>query len=267
MITVAPNGARKNQADHAALPLSPQEIAECAQQCLEAGAAMIHLHVRNDDLGHSLEVERYRLAIAAIRRRVGSQIIVQVTTEAVGIYTAAQQIQMVRELKPEAVSIAIRELCPEDGDEKLAENFFHWLFEENIAPQYILYSAEDVSRFRVLRKRGVIPATHKTVLFVLGRYSESGNSSPRDLLPMLAASGDDLIWSVCAFGDAESICMLTAAGLGGHCRVGFENNMALASGDIAPDNGALVGQLADNVSLLGRRIMSANEARELLGIR
>lgn len=267
LITVAPNGARKTREDHPAIPLCSEELSGTAQQCLEAGAAMIHLHVRRDDLGHTLDVERYRHATAAIRRQVGNDIIVQITTEAVGIYVAEQQMQVVRELKPEAVSLSVRELCAQESDEKAAEKFFHWLLRENIAPQYILYSAADVARFDQLRQRGIIPDAHESVLYVLGRYSESQNSLPADLLPMLAASDETVTWSVCAFGASELSCMLTAAGLGGHCRVGFENNMNLVSGAVAPDNAALVSQLAACAPMVGRGIMSVDEARKMLGIK
>ena len=59
MIAVAPNGARKTQQDHPQLPISPKEIAHTAAACLDAGACMLHLHVRDENLGHSLDAQRY----------------------------------------------------------------------------------------------------------------------------------------------------------------------------------------------------------------
>ena len=73
---------------------------------------MIHLHVRDKEGAHTLDVGRYRDAISAIRDEVGDDIVIQVTSEAVGIYNADQQIEMVVELQPEAVSLAIREIVP-----------------------------------------------------------------------------------------------------------------------------------------------------------
>jgi uncharacterized protein (DUF849 family) len=228
---------------------------------------MIHLHVRDDQQMHTLDVDRYRSATAAIRARLGDEMIIQVTTEALGIYSPDQQIQMVRDLRPEAVSLAVRELCPEGADERASAEFFHWLQQESIAPQYVLYSPEDVQRFDALRQRGIIPADHRSVLYVLGRYSASGDSDPDDILPMMDAAGDiNLLWSVCAFGASEYSCMLKAAQLGGHCRVGFENNMTLNTGEAAPDNQSLVAQLAGKLASVGRQIMSPGEARQLLGI-
>ena len=266
MIAVAPNGARKQKADHSGLPITPLELAAAAVDCRDAGASMIHLHVRDAQGGHSLDVDAYRAATAAVRTGVGDEMIIQITTEAVGIYSVDQQIEMVKALKPEAVSLAVRELCPQAEDEIKAANFFAWLQKERVAAQYILYSADDVKRFDALRRSGVIPGDTLSVLYVLGRYSDGGASSALELLPMLAAADSSVTWSLCAFGATEASCMLVAAGLGGHGRVGFENNMLLLNGDIAPSNGALITQVANGVASMGRRVASGSEARSLLGM-
>jgi uncharacterized protein (DUF849 family) len=112
IITVAPNGARKTKRDHPALPITPAEIAREARLALEAGAAMLHLHVRDVEGGHTLDADAYRAAMAAVGGEVGQRMVVQVTTEAVGRFTPEAQMAAVRALKPEAVSLAVRELIP-----------------------------------------------------------------------------------------------------------------------------------------------------------
>src|SRR5690606_18666219 len=112
---VAPNGARRTKADHPRLPMSVDEIARDAVEALEAGAAMIHLHVRDRDGAHTLDAELYRQAMTAVRKAVGNDMVVQITTEAVGRYSAAEQIAVVDALQPESVSIALREILPEGG--------------------------------------------------------------------------------------------------------------------------------------------------------
>ena len=264
IITVAPNGARKTKADHPALPLTPEEIAETADACLAAGAAMIHLHVRDAEGGHTLSVDAYREAIAALRERLGKRLIIQVTSEAVGIYEPEQQMDMVRELRPEAVSLALRELLPEGDDENRFTDFVHWLVEAAIMPQWILYSVEDVGRFQDLRGRGIIPDGNGVRLYVLGRYSVGQRSEPGDLLPFLAeASGGDP-WAICAFGPKEAAAAVTAAALGGHARVGFENNLLLPDGSVAPDNAAAVAAVAAGAGAIGRPIADAAQARAIL---
>ncbi|CAJ0712788.1 BKACE family enzyme [Ralstonia mannitolilytica] len=270
-IAVAPNGARKTHADHPALPITPGELAACAKQCVDAGAAMLHLHVRRPDGTHSLEPDDYRPAIAAVRQAVGDALVIQITTEAVGIYTPAQQMASVRALRPEAISAALRELVPDAAHEGEAARFFGELAAARTAIQYILYSADDVVRYRDLRVRGVLPDTPHWVLFVLGRYSAGQRSAPTDLLPFLqawAAGGDitaNVPWAMCAFGPREAECALTAALLGGHARLGFENNMALPDGSIAPDNAALIANLRRHIDALHRPLASAAELRGWFG--
>lgn len=268
IVVVAPTGARKTRADHPELPVSPDEIARTAAACREAGAAMIHLHVRDRDGRHTLDVDAYRAAIAAVRGAVGDGLIIQATSESVGLYGPGEQMAMVRELRPEAISLAVRELCPDTGSEREAAAFFAWLAAERIAPQFILYSAEDVERFADLRRRGVVPGDQAFVLYVLGRYSVGRVSSPADLLPFLDAPGGlDAIWSICAFGRRECACALTAAAFGGHVRVGFENNLYMADGAVARDNAALVEQIAGAARLVGRHTADAATARTLLGMK
>ncbi|MBA4231720.1 MAG: 3-keto-5-aminohexanoate cleavage protein [Ralstonia sp.] len=270
-IAVAPNGARKTHADHPALPITPDELAACARQCVDAGAAMLHLHVRRPDGTHSLEPGDYRPAIAAVRHAVGDALVIQITTEAVGIYTPEQQMASVRALQPEAISAALRELAPDAAHEAEAARFFGELAAARTAIQYILYSADDVARYRDLRTRGVLPDTSHWVLFVLGRYSAGQHSDPTDLLQFLQAwaDGGDLTanvpWAMCAFGPREAECALTAALLGGHARLGFENNMALPDGSTAPDNAALVTNLRRHLDALHRPLASAADLRSWFG--
>ena len=267
IVAVAPNGARRVKADHPAIPLTPDEIAAEAASCSAAGAAMIHLHVRDDDGAHSLDAGRYREAIEAVRASVGDGIIVQITTEAVGRYGPEEQMRTVRDVAPEAVSAAIRELAADAGAEAAAQAFFAWAQDAGIFVQYILYDEADVRRFIDLRERGVLPGGVASVLYVLGRYAKDQRSSPADLLPFLeAARGPDELWhwSVCAFGPLESACALTAAALGGHARVGMENNLYLKDGSLTPDNAALVRQLAEGAAFLTRPTASAAVARNIL---
>jgi len=265
ILMVAPNGARKTKADHPALPLNPRDLAETAAACAAAGASAIHLHVRDEAGRHSLDATRYRAAIDAVRDVVGDGLVIQATTEAVGRYTPDQQVVVVRELRPEAVSLAVRELVPDAAHEGPAASFLDWLARETeILPQFIVYDAEDVHRFNDLRVRGVVPDGPAFLLFVLGRYTPGQVSDPRDLLPFLAAADPSDLWSTCAFGAREGAVALTAAALGGHSRIGFENNTLLADGTIAPDNAALIAQTAAALALAGRRPADADEAREVM---
>lgn len=262
IITVAPNGAYKQQPDHAALPLTAEALARSAKRCCDAGAAMLHLHIRDAQGRHSLDVEGYREALRVVRAAVGDEMVLQVTSEAARVYQAPAQIAMVRELRPEAVSVGLRELDqPEIGEPGLAA-FFGWLAAERVMTQVILYDTQDLARWQALRRSGVVPEAPWFLLFVLGRYSAGQVSSPHDLLPFVMAHTGPEPWAVCAFGAAEHACMTTATALGGHVRVGFENNLLLKDGSLAPDNTALVLQAAQAAECLARPLATAQQLRE-----
>lgn len=262
-IAVAPNGARKTKADHPALPITPDELSATARSCVDAGATMIHLHVRDASGAHSLDAGRYREATAAVRESCGDSIVIQVTTEAVGRYTPDEQMACIRALEPEAASFAVRELIPDVASEADAKAFFGWVQEAGIQAQFILYSPEDVERFEALVARGVLPAGRQLLLFVLGRYAKDQTSEPHELLPFIQANQSGHPWAVCAFGPKEAACALTAAALGGHARVGFENNLFLPDGQLAPNNAALVASVAQGAAHFGRPIGTARELRQL----
>ena len=264
IVAVAPNGGRWSKADHPRLPLTPIEIAHDAELCCAAGATVLHLHVRDRDGRHSLDPVHYRTAIAAVRSAIGEHMVIQVTTEAVGRYSPTGQMTVVRQLHPEAVALALAELIPDDAATGPAAAFLSWLKREQIAPQYLLYTPNDVARFHGLCRRGVIPQRRPFALFVLGHYAASTEVRPRDLLPYLKAHDADCPWAICAVGPSESACVLTAAGLGGHAQVGFEHNLWHADGRLAASNAELIEPIATGARLLGRRVADIATTRALL---
>jgi uncharacterized protein (DUF849 family) len=265
VIISAPNGARLQKSDHPAVPLSPDELADCSESLLALGVSVLHLHVRDDRGGHTLDAGRYREALAAIRERVGEQLILQVTTEAVGIYDRWQQMALVRELKPEAVSLALRELCPDRASLDEAGEFFRELQEERIWPQFILYSPAEAAHFDALRQDGYFGHEHPFALVVLGRYNDSEEGSPAGLERFLAAAGMDAFpWAVCCIGSREGEAVRNAAELGGHVRIGFESNRFLPDGRLASDNAQLLTEelkLVAESSILQRRVASVDWVR------
>jgi uncharacterized protein (DUF849 family) len=264
ILCVAPNGARRGKADHPRLPMTPTEIAREAAAAREAGAAMLHLHVRDRDGAHALDAELYLEATAAVRREAGADLLIQITTEAVGRFSPAEQIAVVDAVAPEAASIAVRELFAEGADERPPAAFLARCARQGVKIQFILYDVADIARFEALVARGAIPIEGASQILVLGRYATGQQSSPGELLPLLAARTQPFAWMVCAFGRREAAAGVAAAALDGHVRVGFENNLHLPDGRIAPDNAALVAAVTAALPALGRRPASPDEARRLL---
>ena len=263
VVAVAPNGGRKTKADHPALPTSADELARTAAECLERGASMIHLHVRDRAGASILDAGAYRLVMARICQTVGDRLVVQITSEAMGRYTPAQQRSVILQTNPEAVSLALRELAPDKADEKDFGLFLGKLKQMSIWPQFILYTPEEAKRFALMQTRGLIPFEAPAVLFVLGRFSLLRTAAPVDLLPFIAPDMPRFsFWSVCAFGRREAACVTAAALLGGHARLGFENNLVLPSGERAASNADLVETLVSAFGGLGLSAQTADGLRE-----
>ncbi|NDF12526.1 MAG: 3-keto-5-aminohexanoate cleavage protein [Proteobacteria bacterium] len=277
IILVAPNGARKTKKDHTNIPLTIPEIVKESVACRDAGATLLHLHIRDQNHVHSLDTNTYRKTIDAVRDAVGNTMIIQATSEAVDIYPPEAQMQMVREVRPEAVSLAIREIIPDPSYEKEAGKLLHDMQEWGVFPQYILYSPDEVKQFVDLKKRGIVPEGNSFVLFVLGRkqanaLNPSAFAQPDDLDPFLETFDQGLNlsethWAVCAFGGHELGCMQKTVSCGGHPRIGFENNILMEGGKIAETNAALIDQFVKANTASGKRpIATIAQTKKLLGL-
>ena len=267
IVIAAPNGARKTKRDHPALAVNiPETVAE-ANRCFEAGATVLHAHVRDNNEEHVLDPGLYRELLSEMRAQV-PEMLVQMTTEAVGRYAPAQQAECVYAVEPEMISMAVREMASEDGDLVLARQFYQWTHDNQVHIQHIVFDTNDLERLFSLQSQGVIPAGRLCVLYVLGRYSEGRESTPADIEPFLGtAQGHDIDWFVCAFGRQEHACALQALKLGGHARVGFENNLLMADGSIAGHSSDLVAQLVAAAADHGIPVADAAQARSILGIK
>ena len=261
-ISVAPNGGRITKQEHPAVPITVPELARTAAGCAAAGAAMIHIHVRDRAGRHILDPDAYRDAIAAIRREAGDDIVVQITSESLGLYQPDEQAAVIRAAHPEAVSMAVREFLPNSNREAAFAELLEWMSRSQIFPQFILYEPGEARYLDNLCRRGVVPWRSPPVLYVLGRYTSGQLSYPPDLLPFITGDMPRFAhWSVCAFGYHEAACVTTAALLGGHVRVGFENNRFLPSGQQAAKNEDLVTAVTTPLIELGRRLQTSSEWR------
>lgn len=274
MILSAPNGARRTAEDHPALPMSAPELARCAAECQEAGAVLLHLHVRDQQGQHILDAQAYQDATSAIRKEVGERLIIQITTEAVGLYSPEEQIAVVRATRPEAVSLALRELIPQSRYESAAAELLADLHHQGCMVQYILYAPAEVIWLGDLVRRGLIPDGPLFPLFVLGRYSHNQQSNPaesaRFVERWLATQGESRHprpWSLCAFGRQETASALAAVCMGGHARVGFENSLWRPDGQLAASPAEPIRRLAQAAAIIARPLATADQARSLLSAR
>ena len=232
---VAPNGARRTKADHPALPVTIAETVATAKDCWAVGAEGIHAHIRDNNQQHILDAGLYKELIAELHINV-PKMAVQITTEAVDLYTPQQQSQLVVDVQPTMVSVA---LCEMLRDENTARHFYSASAEAGITIQHILYSIDELKHFIALNSRGFFATEHTQLLFVLGRYTQGQQSHPNTLdafIDILKEHHLKADWAVCAFSSQETQCAKRAFLLGGKARIGFENSLWNDDGRRAENN-------------------------------
>lgn len=269
-IMVAPNGARRTRADHPAIPLDADELAQTAVACRAAGAGAIHLHVRGAAMAHTLDPATYREAIEAVRGAC-PDIAIQTTTEAAGLFDVDHQVAAVQALRPACLSFSLAELT-RDGEAK-AERFLRWADANRIGIQFILYDAQQIDTMRRMLDTGQLHlAGRPRLIVVAGRYSATQDSDVAEfeaLHDALVRTGlnTEADWMTCAFGRGEMACLERTIELGGHARVGFENAIVDAEGHPARDNAERVGLVAALAAKHGRPLADAARSAEILGRR
>jgi len=262
---LAPNGARRTKDDHPAIPVSIDETLQCALEAKQAGAHALHAHVRDKNQKHLLDAGAYSELLAKATPLLGGDYPVQITTEAFNIYSADEQMALVKALKPRFASMAIREIIrTSDVTEPAA--FYHWCLREQIGVQHIVYGADELDQFFDYQERNVIPAQQNALIMVVGRYTDSNVADEDE-----CARAVDRIskatpnWMLCAFGQTETACLQQAASAGGGVRVGFENSVEHANGDIAANNIDRVSAVHEAIGNTANQAVDADRLYRLLG--
>jgi len=273
IITCAITGAETTREKQPALPITADEQAQAAHEAILAGASIIHLHVRDAKGAPSQNLEHFNKSISAIRAKSPGAIIQISTGGAVGesIESRAKPLS----LKPEMASLNLGTM--NFGDEvfhnhpkdilALAES----MKKNGVMPELEVYEAGMLENAFRLAKQGVIlaPLHFQFVLGVPGGMS----GDLQNLMHMLAllrsntGSGfDQLLWGVAGVGRFQLPIAVHAIPLGGHVRVGFEDNIYYRKGELAGSNAQLVARVARIARELDREIATPAQAREMLGL-
>ena len=270
ILTAAITGAETTRKDQPNLPITPEEQAADAVACFEAGARIIHLHVRDDEGNPTQSLERFEAAIKAIKTAV-PEIIIQISTGgAVGEDFEKRLAPLC--LKPDMATLNAGSL--NFGDDvfinrppdivRLAEAFKEY----QVVPEVEVYESGMIDYVAKLIKKGIIVHSPLHVQFVLG-VPGGMNGSPKNVVYM-AYHLNELIpsatWAVAGIGQYHIPASLTAMVMGGHIRVGFEDNIYYHKGVIAESNAQLVARIARIATEIGRPLATPAQAREILGL-
>ncbi len=268
IITCSPVGAEVMKTDNPAVPYTPAEIAAEAIAAVKAGASIVHLHAREDDGSPSQDPARFAEAIRLIRRDV--DVIIQISTGGAVSATPDERLQPVRDLAPapEMASLTLGTVNfgadvfwnPPD----LIETFAREFLERGIKPELEIFESGMMTTAQRLAKKGLIasPLHFDFVLGVPGALS----GTPENLMHLYAQLPAGSTWTVAGIGAAELKLGTLAIAMGGHVRVGFEDNVFYRKGELATSNAQLVSRIARIAAELDRPIATPDEARALLSM-
>lgn len=265
IITVAPVGGEVMPDQTPYLPVTPAQLGETAAAVRAAGASIVHVHCRNDDGTNTHDVARFRAAFAAIR--AASDLIVQFSTGgAIGM--TPQERAAPLELRPEMATLTCGTV--NFGDDVFENSFpimrgiAAKLAEYEVTPELEVFDLGHLANARRLAKEGVIrlPAHVDFVLGVPGAL----DASVENLIDCVRALPAGCTWSVAGIGKMQLPLATVAIAMGGHVRVGLEDNLYYSRGRFAR-NEELVARVVRIAEELGRPVATPKEARVLLGLR
>ncbi len=265
IITVAGIGAELTREQQPNLPLSPDEIASDAADCAEAGASIYHLHVRDHEGRPTMQVDRFRAAMEAIRSQ--TDLIVQFTSG--GAVSDDEEARIAPlELRPEMASLTTGTV--NFGEEvfwnpfSLVTRFYMRMQQLEIVPEFEIFEAGMIaSAERLYVEHG--DGHHRHYDFVLG--VPGGMPAWPDALDFLASHlPAGASWSCTGIGRAHLPVATAAIAGGGHVRTGFEDVRFVAPGELAASNGQLIRRVAEMARTQGRPIASREQTRQLLGV-
>jgi 3-keto-5-aminohexanoate cleavage enzyme len=266
IITVAITGSLPRKKDNPAVPISAAEQIESTHEAFEAGATLVHIHVRRDDESPTSDPERFAVVVEGIRRHCPGMI-TQISTG--GRSGAGKERGAMLAVRPDMASLATGSCNFPTRVYENPPDLVEWLADEmvryGIKPEVEAFDLSMIFKASALRRDGRINgALH--VQFVMGVK----NAMPVDrdvfefYVQTLRRLEPDATWTGAGIGKDQITLVRWSLELGGHCRTGLEDNVRMDRETLAPSNAALVRQVAQLCEEYGRRPATVDEARSLL---
>ncbi len=265
IITVAATGNVPTKEMNPQLPITPEEIAETAVRCREAGASIIHVHARDSDMNPTLDPDVFASIHQLISQR--TDIIIQISTGGrAGMDTGARA-AAVRRIRPELASLTTGSMNFPDrvylNPFNVIEHLAQAMKESGTKPEMEIFEAGMIANaLTLVEKELATPPLHFD--FVLGNRG-SLPATAKNLLFLSESIPPESTWTAAALGQHQLPMAELAIGMGGHVRVGLEDNLYLRKGVLA-SNEQLVECVARIAAEAERPIASPDEAREILNL-
>jgi uncharacterized protein (DUF849 family) len=268
IISVAITGSLPTKQQNPAVPITPSEQVESTHEAFEAGAALVHIHVRDDTGQPSSDPERFRRVQEGVRQHCPGMII-QFSTGGRGRKLSERGSML--SLRPDMASLATGSVNfptsvyenPPDFVESLAQE----IARHGAKPEVEIFDVAMLYNAVELVKHGLLAAPAH-VQFVLGL--KNALPARRELLVFLLSELRSLLpgatWTAAGMGRHQLTVNHWALELGGHCRTGLEDNIRFDAERLAASNAELVERVATLASQHGRRAATPAEARALLSL-
>lgn len=266
IITAAVVGAELTRQDTPYLPLTPEEIAEEAWEAQQAGATMVHLHARAADGSPTQDIQAYRRIIQAVRSRC-PELIIQVSTGGAVGMSAEERLQPLA-LQPDMASLTTGTVnFGEDvfyNSLPLVRQFARAMLDKEIRPELEIFDSGMIANALRLLKEDLLqePLHFNLVLGVPGGAA----GTLKNLMHMVESLPAKSTWCASGIGAAQLPLTTMAILLGGHVRVGLEDNIYYRRGELSQGNAPLVARAARLAGELGRLLATPSEARHILNL-
>lgn len=268
LITVAPTGAETAKADCPQLPTTPEEIARTAAECEEAGAAMIHIHVRDGEHAPTLEQPLLREWVAAVRE--SSSLVVQLSTGG-SVHDPLDKRLEVLDAEPDSCSLTMG--TTNFGDDvflnpwPFVKDLYQLALERGVAPEFELFDLGQVHALgRLIREYGTPAGGKVHVDFVMGVPGGMPGTAPALVAGVAALPPEVTSWSATGIGRSTLSVAMASLSMGGHLRVGMEDVLTISRGVPVESNAQLVARAAELGRVAQRTPMTPAGCRELLGL-
>lgn len=269
LITVAPTGAESRKEDVPALPTTLDELVDTAIACETAGAAMVHVHIRDDAHEPTLDLGRLKETVAALRE--STALVVQLSTGG-SVHDPYEDRLRVLDAEPDSCSLTM-------GTVNFGDDVFMnpWPFvvelyertvEHEVVPEFELFDIGHVAALhRLLDRHGLPYGGRVHCDLVMGVPGGMPGTAAALVAAVQALPEAVTSWSATGIGRTSLPVALAALSAGGHLRVGMEDTTTFAKGRPVRDNAELVQRAAQLATLVQRPPMSGSDAAALLGVR
>lgn len=268
IVTAALTGAVTTKKDNPNLPTQPKEIADAAMRCCEAGAAVVHIHVRDDNDAASMRFDKFQETVELLRA-AGCPAVLNLTSSGGQGFTWEERIKPFQVLKPEMASFDAGTMnwlhsVVFMNEPKFLELCAKEMTAAGVKPEIEVFDMGMLNTAKYYIKQGYIqePAHFQLCLGAPGGME----ATTENLVYLVNHLPEQCTWSAFGIGRGANEITLAALAMGGNIRVGLEDNVYYNAGALAQSNEQFIGRLKRVAAEFGKQLATPDEARQILGV-